>query len=255
MAEEKEELKKEEVQEGIQKAQPTQPSKRDAFRGRFAQRYPDLNMDDEDAYYDAANNMFDEYEGYEKYTNSLRDNIQGSPLLRDMLLAAKDKEDFNPITWAIEEGRLDLDALREDPDYAKVIAEASKKALERKTQSEEIEKQAAENWPVTMDEIKAKASELGLSEDEALEIVKEIYQMMDDLIIGKVNMGMFEYMAKGRKHDEDVEQARTEGRAEGLSTKVDEKLRKMPKKQEHISGQQAPMKEARPKVSNNPFLA
>ena len=255
MAEEKEGLKNEEVQDGAQEPQPTQPSKRDAFRGRFAQRHPDLDMDDEDAYYDAANNMLDEYEGYERYSNNLRDNIQGSPILRDMIIAAKDKEDFNPIVWAIEEGRLDLDALREDPDYAKVIAEASKTALERKTKSEEIEKQAAENWPVTMDETKAKAAELGLSDDDALEIIKEMYQMMDDLIIGKVNMDVFEHLAKGRKHEEDVEQARTEGRAEGLSTKVDEKLRKMPKKQEHISGQQTPMKETRPKVSNNPFLA
>lgn len=232
-----------------------QPSKKDAFRSRFSQRYPDLNMDDEDAYYDAANNMFDEYEGYEKYSNTLRDNIQSSPMFRDMFLAAKEQENFDPIVWAVETDRLDLNALQDDPEYSKKIGEASKKALERKTKSEEIDKQAAENWPATVEETRAKASELGLSDEDTKDIIGEMYQMMDDLIIGKVNMDVFEHLAKGRKHEADVEQARTEGRAEGLSTKVDEKLRKMPKKQEHISGQQAPMKEARPKVNNNPFLA
>lgn len=40
-------------------------SKKDTFRERFSKRYPEVNLEDEESYYDGVNRMFDEYEGYE----------------------------------------------------------------------------------------------------------------------------------------------------------------------------------------------
>ena len=40
-------------------------SNKERFRQRYAKRNPDLNMDDEEAYYGSVNQFMDEYEGYE----------------------------------------------------------------------------------------------------------------------------------------------------------------------------------------------
>ena len=39
-------------------------SNKERFRQRYAKRNPDLNMDDEEAYYGSVNQFMDEYEGY-----------------------------------------------------------------------------------------------------------------------------------------------------------------------------------------------
>ena len=80
--------------------------------------------------------------------------------------------------------------------------------------------------------------------------------MGGDLEIGIVPIRIFELMAKGMTRDADVEAAREEGVAEGLNTKVTDKLRTMPKTTEQVSGRQMPMREVKPKREvENPFLA
>ena len=46
-------------------------SNKERFRQRYAKRNPDLNMDDEEAYYGSVNQFLDEYEGCLLYTSSL----------------------------------------------------------------------------------------------------------------------------------------------------------------------------------------
>ena len=231
------------------------PSKRDSFRGRIAQRYPELNMDDEDAYYDQMNITMDEYEGYENNSRRLRESMEKSPAMAEMLLAARDQDDFDPVVWMVQNKGLDLQALQDDPEYAEKLAAAHAEYIAKRGKTEEIESAMETNMPQSVEAVRAKAQELGLSDEEAEEIVGKMYQVMDDLVHGIISTEVFELMAKGKSHDEDVAVAREEGVAEGLNTKVDDKLRTLNKSTEHIAGTQAPIKTPAPKKKgDNMFL-
>ncbi len=231
------------------------PSKRDAFRSRVSKRHPDLNMEDEDSYYDRMNSMMDEYEGYEANSRRLRESMEKSPVMAEMMVAARDQDDFDPVVWMVNNKGLDLQALQEDPDYAEKLATAHSEYMQKRAQSEEIENAMAENMPKSVEAIRAKAAELGLSDEKAEEIVGQMYQIMDDLVHGIISVEVFESLAKGETHDADVAAARDEGRAQGLNQKVDDKLRSLETSSEHIPGVQAPVKPPKPKKhESNMFL-
>ena len=230
-------------------------SKRDAFRERFAKSNPDLNMDDEDAYYDAAGRMMDEYEGYKSRSDRLRENISRSPAFQDMVIASRDKDNFDPVLWMVETGQLDLDALKDDPEYAKKLAESRTKYLDNLASGKQLAEEQKANMPASIEAIQAKAEELGLEEAATEEIVGKVFALADDIIRGKIPVDVFVMLAKGAGYDKAVEDARAEGVAEGLNQKVDDKLRHMDTPAAP-AGRQTPTPEPR-KVEKpkNPFLA
>lgn len=228
-------------------------TKKDLYNERLRSRNPDLNIEDEDAYYGYQGEMLDELDRYDASTRALRDNMAKNPLFAEMV-AASQQEGFDPLLWAVENGRIDLDALRDDPDYAKKLGEAGKKALERRAQADAIDRAMQENMPMSVDAIRAKASELGLSDEQAQEIVGRMYQIMNDLIIGKIDPALFETIARGQSYTDDVQAAREEGVAQGLNTKVDEKLRTLPENRERPGGRQMSAGNRPPRHRNNMFL-
>lgn len=237
-------------------AEKIKETKREAFRRRIAERKPDLNLDDEDAYYGYMGDMMDEYDTYRESSEVMRRNLETSPALTDMLTAARDNKDFDPVIWMVEYSGLDLDALRDDPEYMANLTEARNKWLAQRAKKEETDKLIEENIPKSIEALQAKRDEMGLSDEQTSSILSEIFQMGSDLEIGIVPIRMFELMAKGMTRDADVEMAREEGIAEGLETKVTDKLRKMPKTTEQVRGRQAPVREAKPKKEEkHMFLA
>lgn len=237
-------------------AEEIKETKREAFRRRMAEREPDLNLDDEDAYYGYMDDMVTEYDEYRTSSDAMRKNMDHSPALAEMFMAAREEESFDPVLWMVRNKGLDLDALRDDPDYAEKVTEAHNEWLAKRAKSDEINEQAAANIPKSIEAIKVKASEMGLSDEQTEEIMDEIYQMGDNLVLGIIPVNIFEMLAKGKTRDADVETAREEGIAEGLNTKVTDKLRTMPKTTEQVRGRQMPVREPKPKKPMyNPFKA
>lgn len=235
---------------------PATQSSRDRFRERYATRKPDINMEDEEAYYGGANAMLDELEGYENSSANLKSVMDLNPYFSTMIAEAAKQKDFNPILWLIQEGMLDIDALQADKEYAEKVAKAQSDWLEKKTKSEELDAQAKANFPASMEAIKAKAEALGLTDEQAQEVIDDMYTIFDDMLVGKVSTDLFEMLAKGKNYDTAVAEAREEGVAEGLDTKVKETLRKMPKQSERNGGRQTAIKERTPKKDeSNMFLA
>lgn len=229
-------------------------TKREAFRRRMAEREPNLNLDDEDAYYGYMDNMVTEYDDYRASSDAMRKNMDHSPALAEMFMAAREEESFDPVLWMVRNKGLDLDALRDDPEYAEKVTEAHNEWLAKRAKADEINEQAAANMPKSIEAIQATAAELGLTDEQADEIVGEIYQMGNDLTLGIIPVNIFEMLAKGKTYDKDIEEAREVGIAEGLETKVTDKLRKMPKTNEQVRGRQMPVREAKPKRQYNPFV-
>jgi hypothetical protein len=237
-------------------AKEIKETKREAFRKRMAEREPNLNLDDEDAYYGYMDNMVTEYDDYRTSSDAMRKNMDHSPALAEMFMAARDEESFDPVLWMVRNKGLDLDALRDDPEYAEKVTEAHNEWLAKRAKADEINEQAAANMPKSIEAIQAKAAEMGLTDEQADEIVGEIYQMGNDLTLGIIPVNIFEMLAKGKTRDADVETAREEGIAEGLNTKVTDKLRTMPKTNEQVRGRQMPVREAEPqKEEKHMFLA
>lgn len=235
-------------------AEKNKETKREAFRRRMAEREPNLNLDDEDAYYGYMDDMMTENDDYRSSSDVMRKNMDHSPALAEMFMAARDEKSFDPVLWMIRNKGLDLDALRDDPDYAEKVTEAHNEWLAKRAKADEINKQAAVNMPRSIEAIKSKAAEMGLTDEQADEIVGEIYQMGNDLTVGIIPVNIFEMLAKGKTYDKDVEEAREVGIAQGLDTKVTDKLRKMPKTNEQVRGRQMPVREAKPKRQYNPFV-
>lgn len=237
-------------------AEEIKETKREAFRRRMAEREPNLNLDDEDAYYGYMDDMVTQYDEYRTSSDAMRKNMDHSPALAEMFMAAREEENFDPVLWMVRNKGLDLDALRDDPDYAEKVTEAHNEWLAKRAKSDEINEQAAANMPKSIEAIKAKAAEMGLTDEQADEIVGEIYQMGNDLTLGIIPVNIFEMLAKGKTRDADVETAREEGIAEGLNTKVNDKLRTMPKTTEQVRGRQMPAREPKPeKEEKHMFLA
>lgn len=229
-------------------------TRREAFLRRMAEREPNLNLDDEDAYYGYMDDMVTEYDDFRKSSEAMRQNMANSPALTEMLMAARGQDGFDPVLWMIENRGLDLDALRDDEKYAEKVTEARNAWLAKKAKDEETFEAAKANMPRSIEAIKAKQAEMGLSDEQANEIVGDIYQMGTDLTMGIIPVNIFEMLAKGKAYDKDVEEAREVGVAQGLETKVTDKLRKIPKTTEQVRGRQMPMRETKPKGQYNPFI-
>ena len=105
---------------------------------RFSERYGDLDLEDEDNYYERANKLMDDYERYESATKNLVDTIDGNETFLEMLTEACVQDDFDPVVWMVEKHGLDLKQAMEDPDYAAVIASAHSKYLEGEAAKKEI---------------------------------------------------------------------------------------------------------------------
>lgn len=233
-----------------------QPSKRDNFRSRMSKRYPDLNMDDEDAYYDQAGKTLDEYEAYENNSRRLRESMKNSPAMQQMLLASQESDDFDPLIWMVKERGLDLDALQNDPNYMEKLSTAHAEYIEKLAKNKELEEEMQNNMPENLERIRSKASEMGLSDEQVKEVVGRMFTVMDNLIRGKINEEAFEYFAKGMNYDTAITDARAEGKAEGVNQRVDDRLRDISDKQEYAVASQTPQRPTPPrKQPRNMFLA
>ena len=79
-------------------------SKRDSFRERLAQRYPDLNMDDEEAVFNQIATDYDQYDQSKKkmddFNNMLKENPHAPGLVTGLITKKNaDGGDFNLIDY------------------------------------------------------------------------------------------------------------------------------------------------------------
>ena len=201
-----------------------EPTARDRFRSRIAEDYPDLDIDDEDAYYNAANDRYDELQSFRTNTQNFRDALdldaEERGTFNEMILAASKQKDFDPVIWLVENGGLDIDALRDDPDYARKLGEARKKYLDQISDGTKIEKEFEANAPASIEAINQYCQENGIDDDTKTNAIGRMYDLIDNLMVGKMPVELFQLVVNGVSHDEDVDYAREAGKAEGRQTKV-----------------------------------
>lgn len=231
------------TEETVVEETPTR-SKKDVFKERISKKNPDLDIEDEDAYYDYVGGLMDERDVYESNTERLRSTLSKSPIMMRLLTAAKDQDNFDPVLYLVENDGLDLEALQSNPEYRDKLAESRANFLKKQTDGEALKKSLEANMPKSIDMVNRVGEEMGLSDEKKEELVGKLYQVMEELIEGRIDEQIFRMLAKGDNFDKAVQDAHEEGQVKGMNTKVDDELRKMDSKSTRVSTRQTPQVQA-----------
>lgn len=212
-------------------------SARDRYRSRYSAAHPDMNLDDDEAFYTQANANLDELEGYRESNRQLGEAFDRTPLLAGLVLAAKEGE--NPFTYLAENLGPDMDIreLASNPDFGKKMGEALAKFQEKQAAGAKAEKEIGENMQQTFAALKEIQQEKGLSDEDMQQLVRKMFgevdengEVVDPGIIGNASKGIvpkevWEAVLKAQNYDADIASASEKARATALNERVQNGLR------------------------------
>lgn len=211
----------------VEAAGVVEPTARERNRAWMAKNNPELNLDDEEAYDEALGNVFGEYDKYRDSTENLRKHIGESTPLGRMIQDAVNDPEFNIAVWVRENMGVDLTEAIEDEAFVAKMTEAAKKWDEAEAKKAENKKLADENFPKSIDDIKAFAEEKGQDEASVQQTLEQMFDIVDAVHQGNY-ADLYKAIYASNNYANDLNTAREEGAAAGRQTKVEEKLRKMP---------------------------
>ena len=215
---------------GGQQAAPQ--SARDRYRSRYSAAHPDLNLDDDEAFYGQANQNLDELEGFRESNRQLGEAFDRNPLLAGLLTAAREGE--NPFTYLAEQIGPDMDIreLANNPEFSQKMGEALSKYQETLAEGAKAEKEMGEHFTESMNALKELQQERGMCDEDAQALVKKMFgetdeegNVVDYGIIGNASMGIvpkevWEAVLKAQSYDDDVKAAGDRAAAEALNSRV-----------------------------------
>lgn len=204
------------------------------FRDNFAASYPDIDMNDEEAYFGALNDRNDQYDKDKARLSELEDSqvkfgqaLDADPRLAELFLEMT-KPGGKPLDYLISNYAEAFADLVNDPDndeYRKALADKIAENAEAIKSREQAEAEAEQNIGPTLDALNKVATEESLSDEQvskAFELALTFAQGMEK---GQIDEDMWRTLIKGVAYDSAVEQARDEGEAAGRNQRIREKLR------------------------------
>lgn len=214
-----------------QQQQQTPPSRRDTFRKGFASRHPDVNMEDEEAYYGALD---DEYNANEqelakhrennKRLNSMfMENPNAAYFMNDLI----DGKEQMGVALMRHFGQTFKDAV-DDPTeenvkaFADALEEHSKKVKENDRLQQEFEANA--DASETTIEQWASQHKVGIEQVDAMR--EFINDQFSKLLVGIITPDMLDFAYKGLNYDNAVVAAEEKGAAAGRNAQIQEKMRR-----------------------------
>lgn len=218
---------------------PAQPSARDRYRERYSKANPDLNLDDDEAFYTQANQNLDELESFRQTNKELGEAMDRTPELAGMVLAAR--QGTNPFVWLAENIGPDMDIrqLADNPEFANQMGEALKKFQQAQEKAQAKKKEIGQNMASSFQTLKDYQTEKGLSDEECVKMAKDFFGELDDdgNPVGKesfmylasngiVTKGMWAALFNARHYEGDIAAASDKARASALNDKVQNQLSK-----------------------------
>lgn len=213
--------------------QPPQQSARDRYRSRYSESNPDLDLDDEEAFYTQANNNLDELEGYRQTNKELGEAFDRTPELAGMVIAARKGQ--NPFAWLAENIGPDMDVreLANNPEFAETMGNALTKFMENQEKAKQKREEIGANAVKSLETLKEIQAEKGLSDEQCIKMANDFFGEFDEEgnPVGKesfmykasngiVTKGMWESLINGRNYDADIKSATDKARASALNEKV-----------------------------------
>ena len=201
-----------------------QPTHRERYENRYREMYPDLDMGNEEAFYESANANLDELESYRKHNNDLIGTFSNNKAFASMLMAAKNGED--PYEWMAANLGADITELLSDPEYSKKISEAAKKFNDSQAQGEASRKEYEANVKKTLEELQRIQQETGWDNEKCYNLASKVYDILDQGMKGLITAETFHMVMNGINYEDDVRNARDEGMVAGKNSKISEQLKK-----------------------------
>ena len=197
------------------------------FAERLKQKYPDIDLSEEEALFGRVNQDYDDYDAraadYKQKEEALSNLFARDPRSASFLTAWRKGGDP-----AIELVRMFGDDFAEalkDPQKQEDLAQASKDYADRVAKEKDFEEQYQKNIDETLATV-ATLHEEGNSDDDIDAAMEFLVTIMKDGILGKFSRNSIEMAYKAINHDAAVEEAAFEGEVRGRNSKIDEKLRK-----------------------------
>ena len=228
-------------------------SKKDAFYARQKERYPDLNIEDEEELYGRILDDYDEYDGklsgHKKNEEQLVGLFNKDPRAASFLMRWKNGE--NPIAVLLAEFGDEFKDALEDPEKLEEFTKAHDSYLERQMKEKELGEMSEKNIDETLQALDDAIKEGGYTDEDAQAAFSLFDKIQSDAIVNKVDKDTWLMFLKGITHDRELEAKTHEAEVKGRNAKINaDKVKKVPEKkmppsiggQGDISGK-APMKD------------
>ena len=228
------ELDMEEKEVKIQEEVATPKSGRDSFRERFGKRFPDVNVEDEEAYYNTLNGEFDRIEKSDLAQKELGEVLGKDPRSAGFLMVLKNGG--NPMEYLIEQYGEDFRDALADEEKAKEFAEAFAKNVDKRAESEKLRAQAEANMQTMLEALDAAQADGSFADEEAAKAFEYLYAdggLLDRILVNDIKKEDWLMLMKAAKYDEMVKEnetkvaeAREEGEIVGRNANIDIQKRK-----------------------------
>lgn len=202
---------------------------RDTFRERFGKRFPDVNADDEEAYYGALNGEFDRMEASDKAQRELGEVLARDPRSAGFLMVLK--SGGNPMEYLIEQYGDDFRDALNDEEKSKELAAAFAKHAEKRAKSDELRAQADANMQAMVDALDAAQKDGSFADDDAVKAFEYLYAdggLLDRILVNDIKKEDWMMLMKAAKYDDmiaeneaKVAEAREEGEIAGRNANID----------------------------------
>lgn len=207
---------------------PSKTPKRDALRKRLKERYPDKDLDDDEAFAGQINDDYDESDRrlkqYEADEKQMSDFFAKDPRSGAFLQAWRNGK--NPIYALVSTYGDEFMDYMDDPENQEELAKAQQEYLDRVAKSKELDDEYEKNISKSLDSIEQAQEKNGWDEDYVNNGLKTLSEIVDDYIMGKIDPKWISLLNNGASHDKDVAEAREAGIVNGRNAKIEAKLRK-----------------------------
>lgn len=206
----------------------------DTFRERFKTRFPDVNIDDEDAYYGALNGEFDRIEKSDAAQKELGELLAKDPRSAGFLMVLR--KGGNPVEYLIEQYGEDFRDALNDEEKAKEFAAAFAKNVEKRAESDRLRELAESNRQSMLDALDEAQKDGSFSDDDAAKAFEYLYAdegLLDRILVNDIKKEDWMMLMKAAKYDDmikenevKVTEAREEGEIAGRNANIDIQKRK-----------------------------
>lgn len=241
---------------------PAPKTRKDSFNERFGKKYPDVSMEDEDAYYGALTDEFDRIEKSDEQQRILGEMLGRDPRSAGLLMVMKNGG--NPMEYLIESYGEDFREALNDEEKAKDFAAAFAKNIEKRAESEKLRAQAQANIQTMLDALDAAQADGSFSDDEAAKAFDYLYGdggLLDRILVNDIKKEDWMMLMKAENYDrmkaegeEAAKTAREEGLVEGRNANIDIQKKKQTQAKK-MPGSIPSSSSVRPAKKKDDFLA
>jgi len=206
-------------------------SRRDMFMEGFASRHPDINMDDEEAYYGALDDEYNTREeelkrhrdDSEKLNRMFMENPNAAYFMNDLL----DGREQMGVALMRQFGETFKNAV-DDPtdDNVKAFADALDEHAARIKENDKLQEEFEKNADESETAIENWAAAHNATPGQIDAVRDFINTQFANLIVGKISPELLDFAYKGLHYDTDVAAAEESGAAQGRNERIQEKMRK-----------------------------